>query len=208
MRIIWLMLGAAVAVSACLAGGQAAASGSASDPCLGSRAKRINQQDVRSIKCVIDSSQMLREAAMSDAQTGYSQCVTEENAAGSPGQTWDGVDRDGSDLVSFANSGLVAAADGDGNEANALAYYKPAYKDPLQAERLQTAIRSLTNAKDYGVKFKEKISTAGADLEAHACQRVLDDDLDHGGATGAEGRNGDARTQESNALIALEKLAK
>ncbi|MGO9972453.1 MAG: hypothetical protein ACLP01_06520 [Solirubrobacteraceae bacterium] len=110
------------------------------------------------------------------------------------------------DLVSFANSGLVAAAEGDGNEAKALEYHKPAYKDPLQAE--QTAIRSLTNAKDYGVKFEENMSRAGTDLEAHDCQRVLDDDLDDGGATGTEGRNGDADTQESNALSALEELAK
>jgi hypothetical protein len=207
MRIIRSMLGAAVVVSVCLAGVQATAFGSGGNPCQGSRAKQINNRDVRAFKCVINSSRRLRTLALSNAQTGFSQCQ-QEQLMPTEDQVWDGVDQDGSDLVSFANEGLIAAQEGDGDVAKGLAVSKPAYKhDPVKAELLQTAIRSLTTAKTYGVEFTKHISAAAKDLEAHNCHGVIDE-LDPGGATGADGRNHDADTQESNAVDALEELAK
>jgi hypothetical protein len=207
MRIIRSTLGVAVLVSVCLAGGQAMALGSGGNSCQGSRAKQINNRDVRAFKCVINSSKRLRTLALSNAQTGFAQCQQEE-VMPTEDQVWDGVDQDGSDLVSFANEGLIAAQEGDGDVAKGLQVYKPAYKhDPVKAELLQTAIRSLSTAKSYGVEFTKHISAAAKDLEAHNCHGVIDE-LDNGGATGAQGRDHDADTQESNAVDALEELAK
>jgi len=202
----WVLSAAAVAI-ACLAGGQAAALGSAGNQCLGSSAKRINSRDVRSFKCVIGAAQKLRESALTDAQSGFSQCQTEA-AASSEDQVWDTVDQDGSDLATFADEGLTAAVDSDGNLATGLASYKPAYKgNAVKTEELDTAIRSLTNAKSYTTQFKKKIAKAAADLQSHDCHGVQDE-VDPGGATGAQGRDRDAHTSESNAVAALEELAK
>lgn len=194
------MLSASVVIGTSLIADGASAWGGAANACQPSTAKRINQQDVRSIRCVLQSSKVLRESAIETGTEGLSQCRTEEKA-NEEDQVWEPVEQAGSDLVS--DSGPAAAAEGDGNEASALERYKANYQDGShELQLLQKAIRFLKNAQSYGLKFKEYIETTGEDLQSHDCAHAAE-----ALEAGAHRRDNEAFESETKAETALGELA-
>jgi hypothetical protein len=170
----------ALAATGCLAfaialAGASAASGSGV-PCLPSRARHLNRQDQEAYVCLTHSAKTLREDALTDVKSDYLPCKAQGGAL-PENQDWTGVEEDGDALVTFADQGMVAAAEIDGGVSVQLEQFKDVYVThgtPHQSELLLRAIRELKHAKTEGEKATKEVRLAGQALEAHSCEGLLD----------------------------------